>query len=182
MKEISSPSKAYVCKIIEANRGGFFVEVQGVDAFMPGSLAAANKISDFQSYVGKKIIVMIEDYLQDMKSFIVSHKKYIEYILPKKISELSLSDKYTGTVTGASKYGIFIEFNEIFTGLLHKSKMKPDTYSRFKDRKYNSGDSIEFYIGEITKDNRIILTEESLEEKRKKIERSEEHTSELQSH
>ena len=90
MEEISSPSKAYICKVIEANRGGFFVEVQGIDAFMPGSLAAPNKIMDFQSYIGKEIIVMIEDYLQDMNSFIVSHKKYIEHILPKKISELSL--------------------------------------------------------------------------------------------
>ena len=170
MEEIHSPSKAYVCKVIEANRGGFFVEVQGVDAFMPGSLAAPNKIMDFQSYVGKEVIVMIEDYLQDMNSFIVSHKKYIEHILPKKLSELDLSEKCQGTVTGASKYGVFVEFNEIFTGLLHKSKMKPDTYSKFKSREYVPGDPIEFYIGEITKDNRIILTEESPIEKKKKIE------------
>lgn len=170
MEQINSPSKAYICKVLESNRGGFFVEVQGVDAFMPGSLAAPNKIIDFQSYVGKEIIVMIEDYLQDMNSFIVSHKKYIEHILPKKISELSLLDKYQGSVTGASKYGVFVEFDEIFTGLLHKSKMKPDTYSKFRAREYKPGDPIEFYIGEITKDNRIILTEESPEEKRRKIE------------
>lgn len=170
MEEINSPSKAYICKVIEANRGGFFVEVQGVDAFIPGSLAAPNKIIDFQSYVGKEIIVMIEDYLQDMNSFIVSHKKYIDHILPKKISELSLLEKYEGTVTGASKYGVFVEFNEIFTGLLHKSKMKPDTYEKFRAREYVPGDIIEFYIGEITKDNRIILTEESPEEKKRKVE------------
>ena len=171
MEEINSPSKAYVAKINEANRGGFFVEVQGVDAFMPGSLAAPNKIIDFQSYVGKEVIVMIEDYLKDMNSFIVSHKKYIEYILPKKISELSLEDAYEGKVTGASKYGIFVEFQEIFTGLLHKSKMKPETYLKFKERTYSPGDLIIFYIGEITKDNRIILTEESPAEKKEKIEK-----------
>ena len=170
MNEITTPSKAYVCKVIEANRGGFFVEVQGIDAFMPGSLAAPNKIMDFQSYVGKEIIVMIEDYLQDMKSFIVSHKKYLAHILPRKIAELSLEDKYLGKVTGASKYGVFVEFDEIFTGLLHKSKMSPETNKIFQERGFNPGDSIEFYIGEVTKDNRIILTEESPEGKRKKIE------------
>lgn len=169
MQEIETPSKAYVAKILEANRGGFFVEVQGVDAFMPGSLAAPNKIIDFQSYVGKEVIVMIEDYLQDMNSFIVSHKKYIEHILPKKISELSLEDLYKGTVTGASKYGVFVEFNDIFTGLLHRSKMKKETYEKFRSREYKPGDEIEFYIGEITKDNRIILTEESPAEKREKV-------------
>jgi predicted RNA-binding protein with RPS1 domain len=170
MEQISDPSKAYVAKIYQANKGGFFVEVQGVDAFMPGSLAAPNKIMDFQSYVGKEVIVMVEDYLKDMNSFIVSHKKYIEHILPKKIAELDLNDVHKGSVTGASKYGVFVEFDEIFTGLLHKSKMKPETYKRFQSREFNPGDDIEFYIGEITKDNRIILTEESPQERRFKIE------------
>ena len=169
MQEIENPSKAYVCKVLESVRGGFFVEVQGVEAFMPGSLAAPNKIIDFQSYVGKEVIVMIEAFLPDMNSFVVSHKKYIEHILPKKISELSMDKKYQGTVTGASKYGIFIEFDEIFTGLLHRSKMKKETLKKFNAREYQPGDEIEFFIGEITKDNRIILTEESLEERKKKI-------------
>lgn len=171
MQEIENPSKAYVAKVIEANRGGFFVEVQGVDAFMPGSLAAPNKIMDFQSYVGREVIVMIEDYLHDMNSFIVSHKKYIDHILPRKIAELSLEEKYEGSVTGASKYGIFVEFGEIFTGLLHRSKMKPETYAKFKAREYKPADKIDFYIGEVTKDRRIILTEESPTEKREKVAR-----------
>jgi ribosomal protein S1 len=169
MKEIESPSKAYVCKIFEANKGGFFVEVQGIEAFMPGSLAAPNKILDFQSYVGKEVIVMIEDYLADMNSFIVSHKKYIEHVLPSRIKELDLSVQYSGTITGTSKYGIFVEFDDIFTGLLHVSKMKDDTLEKFKSRIYKAGDVVEFYINEITKDNRIILTEENPEDKKKKF-------------
>lgn len=169
MCEISKPSKAYVAKVMEANRGGYFVEVQGIDAFMPGSLAAANKIIDFRSLVGKEVIVMIEDFLTDMNSFIVSHKKYIEYVLPQKLVELDMNTKYTGNITGTSKYGIFVEFGEIFTGLLHNSKMKEDTLKDFNDRKFKPGDSIDFFINEITKDNRIILIEESPEEKNQKI-------------
>lgn len=169
MNEVKSPSKAYVAKIINANRGGYFVEVQGVEAFMPGSLAAPNKIRYFQDLVGKEVIVMVEDFLKEMNSFIVSHKKYIDYVLPKKISEIQMDKKYTGSVTGTSKYGIFIEFGEIFTGLLHNSKMKENTLDLFKKNGYQPGDTIEFYINEISKDNRIILTEESPEEKKKKV-------------
>jgi ribosomal protein S1 len=171
MEQISNPSKAYNAKIIEANKGGFFVEVQGLEAFMPGSLAAANKINDFQSYVGKEVIVMVEDFLQDMNSFIVSHKKYISHILPQKIRELDLMKIYQGYVTGASKYGIFIEFGEIFTGLLHVSKMEEETKNKFNARMYKPGDEIEFYIGEVTKDNRIILTEEDPHIKLQKIQK-----------
>jgi len=169
MKEIESPSKAYVAKVMEANKGGYFVEVQGIEAFMPGSLAAPNKIIDFRTLVGKEVIVMVEDFLKEMNSFIVSHKKYIEHVLPRKIAELDLNHKYTGNITGTSKYGIFVEFGDIFTGLLHNSKMKEDTLRDFRNRKYNPGDQISFYINEITKDNRIILTEESPEEKREKF-------------
>lgn len=169
MKQIENPTSAYTAKILEANRGGFFVEVQGLEAFMPGSLAAPNKINDFQSYVGKEVIVMIEDFLKEMNSFIVSHKKYLAHILPSKIQELDTMKKYEGTVTGCSKYGIFVEFEELFTGLLHASKMDEETQRQFSARRFNAGDKIDFYISEITKDNRIILTKESPEEKLKKI-------------
>ena len=169
MYQIQNPTQAYKAKILEANKGGFFVEVQGVEAFMPGSLAAPNKIVDFQSYIGKEVIVMVEDFLKEMNSFIVSHKKYLNHILPIKIQELDTNKKYTGLVTGCSKYGIFVEFEELFTGLLHISKMDSDTKAQFNSRSVKSGDLIEFYISEIAKDNRIILTKESPEEKLNKI-------------
>jgi len=171
MGQISNPSKAYTAKVKEANKGGFFVEVQGIDAFMPGSLAAPNKINNFQSYVGKEIIVMVEDFLKDMNSFIVSHKKYISYILPQKLAEIDMMNKYTGHVTGASKYGIFVEFAEFFTGLLHISKMNDDTLALFNSRQFKPGDKIEFYVGEVTKDKRVILTEEDPYEKLKKVQK-----------
>jgi ribosomal protein S1 len=169
MEQISKPTKAYTCTVKEANKGGFFVDILGVDAFMPGSLAAPNKIIDFRSYVGKQIIVMIEDYLKEMNSFIVSHKKYIDFVLPELLDNLDLNQKYTGTVTGTSKYGVFIEFNEMFTGLLHTSKMKESTKLAFDLRQIKSGDSIDFYIAEISRDNRVILTEESPDDRYNRI-------------
>jgi ribosomal protein S1 len=172
MEQITNPNKAYNAKVLQANKGGFFVEVQGLEAFMPGSLAAPNKIVDFQSYLGKEVIVMIEDFLKEMNSFIVSHKKYLAHILPSKIQELDLKKKYFGNVTGCSKYGIFIEFAELgigFTGLLHTSKMDAETKIQFNARNVKSGDLIDFFISEITKDNRIILTKESPEDKLNKI-------------
>lgn len=171
LEQIKTPSNAYTAKIMDANKGGYFVKIQGIDAFMPGSLAAANKLNDFTTLIGKEVIVMIEDFLPEMKCFIVSHKKYIDYVLPSKIKELDLYNKYEGTVTGCSKYGIFVEFGEIFTGLLHVSKMTDETKKNFESRQYKQGDKIEFYIGEITKDNRIILDEESPKVKLEKLEK-----------
>lgn len=169
MSQIKNPTKAYVAKIKEANKGGYFIEVQGIDAFMPGSLAAPNKIEDFKSYVGKEVIVMVEDYLTEIKSFIFSHKKYLQYILPQKLAGLDLNKFYSGTITGVSTFGIFIEFEEYFTGLIHNTKMKEETLKKFNSREFKPGDEFSFYISEITKDNRIILTEEDPKEKRQKL-------------
>ena len=170
LDQINSSSKAYVAKVYQTSKGGFFVNVQGIDAFLPGSLAAPNKIQDFNSYLEEEIIVMVEDYLNDMNSFIMSHKKYIKHIMPERIKKLDVETEYEGRITGTSRYGIFVEFEEIFTGLLHHSKMKENTFSEFKQRNFKPDDTINFFIEEITKDNRIILSEESNVQKKKKLE------------
>ena len=158
--QITESNLAYVAKIIAKNKGGFLISVQGTEGFLPGGLAAANKIIDFDSYIGKDVTVMVEDYLQDTKTFVFSNKKYLNTVLPTKMRELSTTDRFTGNITGTSKFGIFIEFDEIYTGLLHTSKMSQETKERFNDRKFHPGDEISFWVKEITNDNRIILTEE----------------------
>lgn len=164
LKQISNPTTAYVAKIKNKNQGGFLVDVLGVEAFLPGSLAAANKITNFDSYIGKEIPVMIEDYLNDIKTFIVSNKKYIKHVLPKKAKEIDFKIKHTGQITGTTKFGIFVEFYDIFTGLLHTSKMSDETKEMFENNSFKPGDSIECYVREIGKNYRLILTDFSPEE------------------
>jgi len=156
--QILKPTLAYVAKITGKNQGGFMVEVQGIKAFMPGSLAAANKIMNFDSYIGKEVYVMIEDYLQASGMFVVSYKKYLDHILPSKLADLERNQSLTGTVTGSSKFGIFAEFEEIFTGLLHTAEMGSETLDKFNNREIRQGDKIEVWLKDI-KDNKLILTE-----------------------
>jgi predicted RNA-binding protein with RPS1 domain len=158
--QIKDPTSAYIAKIIKRNGGGFLVNVNGVEGFLPGSLAAANIVRDFDSMLGKETYVMVEDYLKDAGTFVFSHKKYLTYILPSKIAELSLEEQYTGTVTGTAKFGIFVEFNEIFTGLIHTSKMTPEMRTAFKNGEFSPGNEVSFWIKEITSDKKIILTDE----------------------
>jgi ribosomal protein S1 len=47
--------------------------------------------------------------------------------------------------------------------------MKEETLNKFNNIEFRPGDEFSFYIGEITKDNRIILTEENPQEKRQKL-------------
>lgn len=159
LQEIKNTKKVYTAKVLSKNNGGFLVDIAGVNAFLPGSLAAANKILDFDYYINKEIPVMVEDYIKDGDTFIVSNKKYINHILPEKLSQLNAGDKVIGEITGTIKFGIFLEFSDILTGLLHTSEMCTDTYYKFKNNEFSAGQKIEVYIKEITEQNKIIFTD-----------------------
>jgi len=168
--EIRKPTAAYYGKIKEKNGGGFIINVQGIDGFLPGSLAATNIVRDFDSMLGKEIPVMVEDYLKESDTFVFSYKKYISTVMNSKINELDLDKKYAGTVTGSAKYGVFVEFDELFTGLIHTSKMTPELHNKFVKGTFKSGDKVEFWIKEITDDKKLILTDEDPSIRRNQLE------------
>jgi ribosomal protein S1 len=152
--QIKKETTAYKVRIESINKGGYLVDLCGIKCFMPGSLAAANKITDFESFIGKEMHVMMEGYVEAKDIFIVSYKKYLSKIMEQKIQELDLTKKYKGAVTGTSPFGIFVEWEEVYTGLIHKSEFEGD------DRISNlsAGDEIEFYVKEIKDNNKLTLT------------------------
>lgn len=169
ISQIAEPTAYYMAKIISKNQGGFFIKVQGIDAFLPGSLAAANKIMDFDTYIGREIPVMVEDFLKQSNTFIFSYKKYLDKILPGRIAKIEKFSRMKGVITGASKYGIFVEFEEIFTGLLHTSEMESSTLENFNNRTVSAGQEIEVWIKDV-RDGKLILTEIDHTEKQEAIE------------
>jgi small subunit ribosomal protein S1 len=152
-EQIKKESAAYEAVVESVNKGGYMVDVQGIKCFLPGSLAAANKITDFDSLIGKKFYVMIDGYVAAKDIFVVSYKKYLTRIMEQKIQELDLTKKYKGHVTGTSNFGVFVEWEDVYTGLIHKTEFENQVVTGF-----HPGDEIEFYIKEVKEDNRLTLT------------------------
>jgi len=157
-KQIKEQTAAYTTKIIERNKGGFITDIHGIRGFLPGGLAAANKITNFDEYVGKEVNVMVEDYIPEIDTFIFSHKKYIKNMLPVFAKELDLSKEHIGIITGSRKFGIFLEFNKIFTGLLHISKMTPNIREKFEKNELKNGDELKCWIKDIDENYKLILS------------------------
>jgi len=151
--QIKEASVAYPARVESINKGGYLVDISGVKCFLPGSLAAANKITDFESYLGKTIYVMIDGYVAQKDIFVVSYKKYLNKIMDQKIQELDLTKKYKGCVTGSSPFGLFVEWEDVYTGLIHKTEFEDQVVQGF-----NPGDEIEFYVKEVKEDNKLTLT------------------------
>jgi ribosomal protein S1 len=153
-EQIKKESSAYLVKIESINKGGYIVDLSGIKCFLPGSLAAANRITDFESFIGKQLHVMIEGYVEAKDIFIVSYKKYLNKIMETKIQELDLTKKYKGFVTGTSEFGVFVEWEEVYTGLIHKTEFMEES----ELTTIHPGDEIEFYVKEIKDNNRLTLT------------------------
>jgi len=162
-EQLKNPSKVYEAKVIEKNRGGYFVNIQGVDAFLPGSLASANKIINFEAFLGKTVKVMLDSFINESNTYIVSNKRYIDHVLPDLIEKFDMSVQYEGTVTGTIQSGIFIEFNEIMTGLLSQLDMDQETLALFKNGQIRPGDKLNIWVRDILPPKNFILTQNSTE-------------------
>jgi small subunit ribosomal protein S1 len=152
--------QVFDAKIEELVDGGYLVDINGVKAFLPGSLAAPNKIIDFNSKLGETIKVVPVSYSEGKKYLVVSHKQYIKQLIPNLINNLQFNNKeYEGFVTGTTKFGIFVEFNEYLTGLIHVSELNEETKKRHQQQIIKPGEKIIFFVKEVTNNNRIILTQ-----------------------
>lgn len=149
-------------KIIELIPAGYMLYIQmddvNIDAFMPNTLASVNKLSDPESILGKTFNVMLETLQQEKGVYVVSRRKYLRTLIPEEIKKLEKNKVYTGEVTGTTPFGVFVQFNNCLTGMIHKMNINIDW--REKWEQIAPGMKVDFYVKEITKNKKIILTQE----------------------
>lgn len=155
-------------KILEANKGGLMVEVNGVIGFLPVSQLASehyprveegdkNKILEvLKSYVGSTFNVHIITADAHDEKLIVSEKAVNEGELRTKISKLALGQIVEGEVSGIVDFGIFLKFGEGLEGLVHISEL---AWSRVDHPKelYKVGQKVQAQVISIERD-RISLS------------------------
>lgn len=162
---------AYMAHVKELINGGYFLNIDGIEVFMPGSLASMNKLSNFEALVGKKIYVCPVNYSDQFEKIVVSHREYLRTLKPIELEKVKYDVLYTGKITGTSGFGIFAEFNTtnlndplVLTGLIPSSEMDEITLKLFNSRQFKDGHEIQFYVKFISdKDgNKIILSKHYL--------------------
>ncbi|MDO6492561.1 S1 RNA-binding domain-containing protein [Cellulophaga sp. 3_MG-2023] len=114
-------------KIIEGTiqsmtQGGFFVDIQGHKAFLPGSQIENYSIPDYESYIDKTMDFKIVKIDHQYKSAVVSHRIIIEEQNEKNksslIKKLEKGLVLQGIVKNITSYGVFIDLGGI-DGLIH---------------------------------------------------------------
>lgn len=144
-------------KITEMNHGGYIVNFNindnELNLFMPHLLSGVNKIYEPEQMIGKEIDVMLEKNNKDTTAtYLCSHKKYLQTLIPAEIKKLVKGGKYVGKVTGTTNFAVFIEFNGCLTGMIHKSNLDYDLAD------VKTGYNIEFYVKDIVGE-KLFLTQ-----------------------
>lgn len=158
----------YLAKITGYNRGGYTCIIKGIQCFMPFSHSGIGKDADqekIESLIGTEMMVMMDESKKNGKNrtFVASRTKYIRRAQPQLVSELRerwKEDKdalFDGVVTGIGfkegshrPYGIFIEMEGVYTGLLFRTYMSDELLSAVVSGGVKKGDIIKVYIHEIS--------------------------------
>ena len=162
LEAIEDQSTAWVGKVKRMlEDAGYMISVNGIECFMPGSLAGINKLYDFESVVGEEIYVVPVSFSKERRTMVVSHRAYLKTLIPDAIENLkeNLMEEITGTVTGSAKYGVFCEFSQCLTGMIHVNDLNGDALVRHKKREIQPGEEIKFKVKDIISNSKITLTQ-----------------------
>ena len=158
---IGNSSIGFTALVKELIHGGYWVDIAGVKCFMPGSLGGLNKLHDFNSLVGKEIIVMPILFSKEKDTIVVSHRQYLQTMIPTTVDTLkeTIKESRVGFVTGTTKFGVFAQFDECLTGLIPRAELTEDFKNALDNRTIKPGDPITFWAKEVISDKKIILSQ-----------------------
>ena len=103
-------------------KGGLIMDLDGVEAFLPGSQIDVKPIRDFDVFVGKTMEVKVVKINAAFENVVVSHKMLIEKDLEAQRSEiiknLDKGQVLEGVIKNMTNFGVFIDLGGL-DGLLH---------------------------------------------------------------
>jgi small subunit ribosomal protein S1 len=108
--------------IRKRTKGGFVVDVEGVEAFLPGSQIDVKPVRDFDSYLGRKMEFKVVKINYPHDNVVISHKVLIEKDIEAQKGEilqnLEKGQVLEGTVKNMTNFGVFVDLGGL-DGLLH---------------------------------------------------------------
>jgi len=122
LEEKQAEEAVFSTKILDANKGGLIVEVNGITGFLPVSQLSNEHyprveegekgkiLEKLRSYIGTEMQVKVIDIDREGEKLIVSEKAAYSAEEKKAISELKAGDVIEGEVSGVVDFGAFIKF------------------------------------------------------------------------
>lgn len=113
-------------RVIDKTKGGLRVDINGVEAFLPGSQVDSRPIRNLDSYIGQDIEAKIIKFSRRRNNIVLSRKALTDEVVNKQKSEtlnnIEIGYVVEGTIKNLTDYGAFVDIGGI-DGLLHVTDM-----------------------------------------------------------
>ena len=115
-----------VGKIVDTTKGGLKVDINGIEAFLPGSQIDSRPIRRLETYIGQDIEAKIIKFSRRRSNIVLSRKVITDVEVNRQKSEtldkIDIGYVVEGTIKNLTEYGAFVDIGGI-DGLLHVTDM-----------------------------------------------------------
>lgn len=158
LEDIQEQEKTTTGRIMRRIKGGYTVDLGGVEAFLPGSHVDLRPVPDMDALVNEEFEFRVLKINRRRSNVIVSRRVLLEEERDSKRSELLTSleegQKVIGKAKNITEYGVFVDLGGL-DGLLHITDM---SWKRIRHPKelVQLGQELELKILSFDKDNQKV--------------------------
>ena len=139
-------------------KGGIIIDLNGVEAFLPGSQIDIGPVKNMDEYIGKEFDLKILKINKDRKNIVVSRRELLaesrEDMRAQLLKDMQVGQIRKGTVKNITDFGAFIDLGGV-DGLLHITDM---SWSRILNPRelLDVGQEIEVMVLDIDNDKKRV--------------------------
>ncbi len=135
IRDLKEKGGIITTKILNINKGGLIVEVEGIQGFLPLSQLSSEHypkveggdttkiVQTLQKFKGQDFQVKILDFAESEGKLIVSERAIQEEAAREELSKLKVGDVISGTITEVTDFGAFVKLTDTLDGLIHSSEI-----------------------------------------------------------
>ncbi|MBA2336105.1 MAG: S1 RNA-binding domain-containing protein [Acidobacteriota bacterium] len=126
VEEAYKEDRTITGRIIDKTKGGLRVDVNGLEAFLPGSQIDSRPIRSLDAYKGQDIEAKIIKFSRRRNNIVLSRKVITDLVLNEQksatLNQIEVGFVIEGTIKNLTEYGAFVDIGGI-DGLLHVTDM-----------------------------------------------------------
>lgn len=126
IKDIHDSGELIEGKLARRIKGGMIVDINGVDAFLPGSQISLRQVPDFDALISQTMEFKIIKLNRNRRNIVVSRRVVLEEEREEKrshlLKEIAVGQVREGIVKNITDFGVFIDLAGV-DGLLHITDM-----------------------------------------------------------
>ena len=115
-----------VGKVVDKTKGGLRIDLNGIEAFLPGSQIDSRPIRGLDTYIGEEIEARVIKFSRRRNNIVLSRKILTDEVVnaqkAETMSKIDVGFIVDGTIKNLTEYGAFVDIGGI-DGLLHVTDM-----------------------------------------------------------